>query len=79
VPKALEAPRPYARLALARLALRDEDAAAAEAAVARGDDGGRAPGVHLDLGVAYRGSDSQTRRWSSTTAEKLQPNRRRCA
>ena len=56
--KALEANPSFvpARLALARLALRDEDFTAAEKHLSKAvADGGGTAEVHLDLGVAYRG------------------------
>ncbi len=75
--KALEANGSFvpARLALARLALRDEDFAAAEKHLSRAvTDGGGSAEVHLDLGVAYRGLGQPDKALAEyDTAEKLQP------
>jgi len=75
--KALEASPSFvpARLALARLALRDEDFAAAEKHLSRAvADGGGTAEVHLDLGVAYRGLGQPDKALAEyDAAEKLQP------
>ena len=75
--KALDANGSFvpARLALARLALRDEDFAAAEKHLARAvTDGGGTAEVHLDLGVAYRGLGQPDKALAEyDAAEKLQP------
>jgi tetratricopeptide (TPR) repeat protein len=75
--KALEASAGFvpARLALARLALRDEDFAAAEKHLSRAiADGGGSAEVHLDLGVAYRGLGQPDKALAEyEAAEKLQP------
>ena len=75
--KALEANAGFvpARLALARLALRDEDFAAAEKHLSRAvADGGGSAEVHLDLGVAYRGLGQPDKALAEyDAAEKLQP------
>jgi len=75
--KALEASPTFvpARLALARLALRDEDFAAAEKHLSRAvADGGGTAEVHLDLGVAYRGLGQPDKALAEyEAAEKLQP------
>ena len=75
--KALEASPSFvpARLALARLALRDEDFAAAEKHLSRAvADGGGTAEVHLDLGVAYRGLGQPDKALVEyEAAEKLQP------
>jgi tetratricopeptide (TPR) repeat protein len=75
--KALEANASFvpARLALARLALRDEDFAAAEKHLSRAvADGGGTAEVHLDLGVAYRGLGQPDKALAEyDAAEKLQP------
>ena len=75
--KALEANGSFvpARLALARLALRDEDFAAAEKHLSRAvTDGGGSAEVHLDLGVAYRGLGQPDKALAEyDAAEKLQP------
>ena len=75
--KALEANPSFvpARLALARLALRDEDFAAAEKHLSRAvADGGGTAEVHLDLGVAYRGLGQPDKALAEyDAAEKLQP------
>jgi tetratricopeptide (TPR) repeat protein len=64
-----------ARLALARLALRDEDFAAAEKHLSRAvADGGGSAEIHLDLGVAYRGLGQPDKALAEyEAAEKLQP------
>ncbi len=64
-----------ARLALARLALRDEDFAAAEKHLSRAvADGGGTAEVHLDLGVAYRGLGQPDKALAEyEAAERLQP------
>jgi len=75
--KALEANPGFvpARLALARLALKDEDFAAAEKHLSRAvADGGGSAEVHLDLGVAYRGLGQPDKALTEyEAAEKLQP------
>ncbi len=75
--KALEANAGFvpARLALAQLALRDEDFAAAEKQLSRAvADGGGTAEVHLDLGVAYRGLGQPDKALVEyDAAEKLQP------
>ncbi len=75
--KALDANASFvpARLALARLALRDEDFAAAEKHLSRAvADGGGSAEVHLDLGVAYRGLGQPDKALAEyDAAEKLQP------
>jgi len=75
--KALEASQGFvpARLALARLALKDEDFAAAEKHLSRAvADGGGTAEVHLDLGVAYRGLGQPDKALAEyDAAEKLQP------
>ena len=75
--KALEASAGFvpARLALARLALKDEDFAAAEKHLSRAvTDGGGSAEVHLDLGVAYRGLGQPDKALAEyEAAEKLQP------
>jgi tetratricopeptide (TPR) repeat protein len=75
--KALDANASFvpARLALARLALRDEDFAAAEKHLSRAvTDGGGSAEVHLDLGVAYRGLGQPDKALAEyDAAEKLQP------
>jgi tetratricopeptide (TPR) repeat protein len=75
--KALEANPGFvpARLALAQLALRDEDFAAAEKQLSRAvTDGGGSAEVHLDLGVAYRGLGQPDKALVEyDAAEKLQP------
>ncbi|HEY1904547.1 MAG TPA: adventurous gliding motility TPR repeat lipoprotein GltE [Myxococcaceae bacterium] len=75
--KALEASSSFvpARLALARLALRDEDFAAAEKHLSKAvADGGGTAEVHLDLGVAYRGLGQPDKALAEyDAAEKLQP------
>ena len=75
--KALEASPGFvpARLALAQLALRDEDFAAAEKQLSRAvADGGGSAEVHLDLGVAYRGLGQPDKALVEyDAAEKLQP------
>lgn len=75
--KALEAKASFvpARLALARLALKDEDFAAAEKHLSRAvADGGGTAEVHLDLGVAYRGLGQPDKALAEyDAAEKLQP------
>jgi tetratricopeptide (TPR) repeat protein len=75
--KALEANASFvpARLALARLALKDEDFAAAEKHLSRAvADGGGTAEVHLDLGVAYRGLGQPDKALAEyDAAEKLQP------
>jgi len=75
--KALDANATFvpARLALARLALRDEDFAAAEKHLSRAvTDGGGSAEVHLDLGVAYRGLGQPDKALAEyDAAEKLQP------
>jgi tetratricopeptide (TPR) repeat protein len=75
--KALEANPSFvpARLALARLALRDEDFAAAEKHLSKAvADGGGTAEVHLDLGVAYRGLGQPDKALAEyDAAEKLQP------
>ncbi|MGZ6035936.1 MAG: adventurous gliding motility TPR repeat lipoprotein GltE [Myxococcaceae bacterium] len=75
--KALEANASFvpARLALAQLALRDEDFAAAEKQLSRAvADGGGSAEVHLDLGVAYRGLGQPDKALVEyDAAEKLQP------
>lgn len=75
--KALEANAGFvpARLALARLALKDEDFAAAEKHLSRAvADGGGTAEVHLDLGVAYRGLGQPDKALAEyDAAEKLQP------
>ena len=75
--KALDASAGFvpARLALARLALRDEDFAAAEKHLSRAvADGGGTAEVHLDLGVAYRGLGQTDKALAEyDAAEKLQP------
>ncbi len=75
--KALEANPGFvrARLALARLALKDEDFAAAEKHLSRAvADGGGSAEVHLDLGVAYRGLGQPDKALAEyDAAEKLQP------
>jgi len=75
--KALEASPAFvpARLALARLALRDEDFTAAEKHLSRAvADGGGTAEVHLDLGVAYRGLGQTDKALAEyDAAEKLQP------
>lgn len=75
--KALEANPGFvpARLALARLSLRDEDFAAAEKHLSRAvTDGGGSAEVHLDLGVAYRGLGQPDKALVEyDAAEKLQP------
>jgi len=75
--KALDATPGFvpARLALARLALRDEDFAAAEKHLSRAvADGGGTAEVHLDLGVAYRGLGQPDKALAEyEAAEKLQP------
>jgi len=75
--KALDANASFvpARLALARLALRDEDFAAAEKHLSRAvADGGGNAEVHLDLGVAYRGLGQPDKALAEyDAAEKLQP------
>jgi tetratricopeptide (TPR) repeat protein len=64
-----------ARLALARMALRDEDFAVAEKHLSRAvSDGGGTAEVHLDLGVAYRGLGQPDKALAEyDAAEKLQP------
>jgi len=75
--KAIEASPSFvpARLALARLALKDEDFAAAEKHLSRAvADGGGTAEVHLDLGVAYRGLGQPDKALAEyDAAEKLQP------
>jgi tetratricopeptide (TPR) repeat protein len=75
--KALDANAGFvpARLALARLALKDEDYAAAEKHLSRAvADGGGTAEVHLDLGVAYRGLGQPDKALAEyDAAEKLQP------
>jgi len=75
--KALEASQGFvpARLALARLALKDEDFAAAEKHLSRAvADGGGTAEVHLDLGVAFRGLGQPDKALAEyDAAEKLQP------
>ncbi|HET6983820.1 MAG TPA: adventurous gliding motility TPR repeat lipoprotein GltE [Myxococcaceae bacterium] len=75
--KALEANPSFvpARLALARLALRDEDFTAAEKHLSKAvADGGGTAEVHLDLGVAYRGLGQPDKALAEyEAAEKLQP------
>jgi tetratricopeptide (TPR) repeat protein len=75
--KALDASPSFvpARLALARLALRDEDFAAAEKHLSKAvADGGGTAEVHLDLGVAYRGLGQPDKALAEyDAAEKLQP------
>jgi tetratricopeptide (TPR) repeat protein len=75
--KAIEASAGFvpARLALARLALKDEDFAAAEKHLSRAvADGGGSAEVHLDLGVAYRGLGQPDKALAEyEAAEKLQP------
>jgi len=75
--KALEANQGFvrARLALAGLALKDEDFAAAEKHLSRAvADGGGSAEVHLDLGVAYRGLGQPDKALAEyDAAEKLQP------
>jgi tetratricopeptide (TPR) repeat protein len=75
--KALDANASFvpARLALARLALKDEDFAAAEKHLSRAvADGGGTAEVHLDLGVAYRGLGQPDKALAEyDAAEKLQP------
>ena len=75
--KALEAQPSYvpARLALARLALKDEDFAAAEKHLSRAvADGGGSAEVHNDLGVAYRGLGQPDKALAEyEAAEKLDP------
>lgn len=64
-----------ARLALARLALKDEDFATAEKHLSRAmADGGGSAEVHLDLGVAYRGLGQPDKALAEyEAAEKLEP------
>jgi tetratricopeptide (TPR) repeat protein len=64
-----------ARLALARLALKDEDYAAAEKHLSRAvADGGGTAEVHLNLGVAYRGLGQVDKALAEyDAAEKLDP------
>lgn len=75
--KALEVKPSYvpARLALARLALRDEDYSAAEKHLTRAvADGGGTAEVHLNLGVAYRGMGQVDKALAEyEAAEKLDP------
>ena len=75
--KAIEASAGFvpARLALAKLALKDEDFAAAEKHLSRAvADGGGSAEVHLDLGVAYRGLGQPDKALAEyEAAEKLQP------
>jgi tetratricopeptide (TPR) repeat protein len=75
--KAIEASAGFvpARLALARLALKEEDFAAAEKHLSRAvADGGGSAEVHLDLGVAYRGLGQPDKALAEyEAAEKLQP------
>jgi len=75
--KALEAKADYvpARLALARLALKDEDYGAAEKYLAKAvADGGGSAEVHLNLGVAYRGLGQVDKALAEyDAAEKLDP------
>ncbi len=75
--KAIEASAGFvpARLALAKLALKDEDFGAAEKHLSRAvADGGGSAEVHLDLGVAYRGLGQPDKALAEyEAAEKLQP------
>jgi len=75
--KALEASQGFvpARLALAQLALKNEDFAAAEKHLSKAvADGGGTAEVHLDLGVAYRGLGHPDKALAEyEAAEKLQP------
>lgn len=75
--KALEVKADFvpARLALARLALKDEDYAAAEKHLTRAvADGGGTAEVHLNLGVAYRGMGQVDKALAEyDAAEKLDP------
>jgi tetratricopeptide (TPR) repeat protein len=75
--KALEANAGFvpARLALAHLALKEEDYTVAEKHLSRAVvDGGGTAEVHLDLGVAYRGLGQPDKALAEyDAAEKLQP------
>jgi len=75
--KALEVKPDFipARLALARLALKDEDYGAAEKYLSKAvADGGGSAEVHLNLGVAYRGLGQVDKALAEyDAAEKLDP------
>ena len=75
--KALEVKPDYvpARLALARLALKDEDFGAAEKYLSKAvADGGGTAEVHLNLGVAYRGLGQVDKALAEyDAAQKLEP------